>query len=122
MAKGHSRAGGRRVGSSRPVPGHAFPLWITGFGLAIALLLFFSTTVQALQEHRSLRRVEAERQALHQQLHQATRSFAVQQVSLEYDIQALLVELDRLGKFPAEFLSDPTTAPDMGALEEPDIR
>ena len=83
-------------GGGEPEDGH-FPLVVTALSTGAALLLFFTTTVPALGEHRHLQdtaldhvhRAETDRAALERE----TRRRA----ALQIDPQAILVELDRRG-------------------------
>lgn len=77
--------------------GGAFPLWISLGSTIAALILFFSATVPAIAEMRYLGEVAHERIRFDEQLSEELDRDALHRIGLEYDLQTLLVELDKRG-------------------------
>ena len=83
-----------------------FPLVVAAASTAAALALFFSTTIDAIDEYHDLNRVLAERFASHQDLRASLDGEASQRISLEFDAQEITRELDRRGVFVGDVLPD----------------
>jgi hypothetical protein len=61
------------------------------------LAIFFSDTVGAITEMRFLQNVAQERSAIDRDLSQELKRDTLHRIGLEYDLQSLLVELDKRG-------------------------
>jgi hypothetical protein len=87
----------------RTTKDNTFPHWVALLSLGFALTLFFANTVPALRERDGLQEVEYELADLRQRYEDAIRAnqLGVGQAS-EYDLQSLLVAIDRLGYTPTE--------------------
>ena len=83
-----------------------FPALVTTGSLGLALVLFFQSTVPALKERQELLQVERHHLELQRQLIREATGFALRRTALSRDIQTLLLELDRQGVYPAEFLAE----------------
>jgi hypothetical protein len=83
----------------------AFPLVIAAFSTIAALALFSTSTVQAFSEHEHLTAVEMERSRLRHETRGRLNRDALHRISQQFDIQSLLVELDRRGVYPGTILS-----------------
>jgi hypothetical protein len=92
--------GDRERGASR-LPGR-----LTLLSLGLGLLLFMTTTAPVWNEGRRLRDVLAERQKLRDLLDERNTELQCRTEALEWDLQALLVEIDRQGMTPDELLDD----------------
>ena len=101
-------AGGSRtargVAPPPPRPG-TFPVVVTVISLLLALGLFFQSTAPALQERQELAQVELQKRAQLQEMMRQTTAFALRRTALEWDLQTILVELDRQGIYPGEILA-----------------
>ncbi len=82
-----------------------FPLVVAGFSTVVALALFGTSTVKAIEEQELLREVETRRQLLRVQTREQLMYDALHRNSLQYDVQSVLVELDRRGVYPGTILS-----------------
>ena len=98
-----SRATHRRATSADD---HLFPLLVAAGSTVAALALFFSTTVDAIAESHHLNRVLAEHAEAHTTIRRDLNLETTRRVSLKMDAQAITLELDRRGIFPAETLPD----------------
>lgn len=87
----------------RTTKDNSFPHWVALLSLGFALTLFFANTVPALRERDGLEEVEYELADLRKRYEGAIRAnqLGIGQAS-EYDLQSLLVAIDRLGYTPAE--------------------
>ncbi len=90
------RAAARQHDSTSSKRG-AFPLCIALGSTAAALTIFFSDTVGAITEMRFLQDVAQERRAIDGDLSQELKRDTLHRIGLEYDLQSLLVELDKRG-------------------------
>ncbi len=83
-----------------------FPALVTAGSLVCGVVLFFQSTVPALKERQELLQVERHHLQLQRQLTREATGFALRRTALSRDIQTLLLELDRQGVYPAEFLAE----------------
>ncbi len=83
-----------------------FPALVTAGSLVCGVVLFFQSTVPALKERQELLQVERHHLELQRQLIREATGFALRRTALSRDIQTLLLELDRQGVYPAEFLAE----------------
>jgi heme exporter protein D len=90
------RSAARRHDSTSSKRG-AFTLWIALGSTAVALAIFFSDTVGAITEMRFLQNVAQERRAIDRDLSQELKRDTLHRIGLDYDLQSLLVELDKRG-------------------------
>jgi len=82
---------------------NAFPHWVALLSLGFALTLFLSNTVPALRERDGLQEIDNELKELIAQYEEAIRQTKVGVGDAgTYDLQALLVAIDRLGYTPQE--------------------
>ncbi|MFK7742355.1 MAG: hypothetical protein AB8H80_18725 [Planctomycetota bacterium] len=111
-----------------PFPIRAFPYWVALGSLCFALWLFFSNTVGALRERQGLRGVQLELDELREQYERAIgeaqldagpQRAAGSQHSPRYDLQALLVAIDRQGFTPTELCQAHPQKPIESARSEP---
>jgi hypothetical protein len=103
-----------------------FPLIVAATSTGIAVALFFSTTVPALDEHRALRSIDGQRHAQEQALRRELDADTELRMSLRVDPQAILVELDRRGVLPEAIQAgaappapDPAATPGEGRRRGP---
>lgn len=98
----------RRAGSGRGETSDArggFPLVVAGFSTLVALTLFGTSTIQAIEESEQLSEVFTQRELYRLQTREQLMHDALHRNSLRYDIQSVLVELDRRGVYPGTILS-----------------
>lgn len=85
----------------------SFPYWVALGSLVFVLVLFFTNTVPALEERHNLSAFKQDLRGLHQQYNAAIDS-AAQLAQLgkgpngNFDLQSLLVAIDRHGYTPHE--------------------
>jgi hypothetical protein len=77
---------------------------LTLLSLGLGLLLFVTTTAPAWGEGRQLRDLLSERHKLRGLLDQHNTDLQRRTQALDWDLQALLVEIDRQGLTPDELL------------------
>ena len=106
---GRSGRGGLEPSDDTAVrrPRSAFPLVVTGLCLGLALTVFFTATVPALQERRMLESVEVEKLRLRDELDHAIAGLRARDDALRHDVQTVLLEIDRLGLLPADLGASP---------------
>ena len=101
------RRTGRGSASDDTAADGGFPLVVAALSTIVALALFFTATVPAIQEDRYLQRIEVERQHSHTILWQELDGASALQMALQIDIQSVLVELDRQGIYAGAIVGAP---------------
>ena len=80
------------------------PLRLTLVAFGLGLVLFFSTSAPAWTEHRQLGELVDKQRKLRDLLDQKNAELFGRSEALDWDVQALLVEIDRQGMTPDELL------------------
>ncbi|HLQ37254.1 MAG TPA: hypothetical protein VK348_05620 [Planctomycetota bacterium] len=111
-----------------PDSSSSFPQWVAWGSLALALVLFFGNTVPAVRERAALLKDEAELRDMRQQ-YEAALAAALPATPVpgnaDFDLQTLLLAIDRIGWTPDELLRhfpEPRAQPTNSAADHPPSR